>query len=80
LNRMFAPVPQITFIKPPAPQAKVEASMKKAEADIKAAFLLIASHPLNAPFVKWCSDRGTVPTKRQARKYLKQFPSLRKAA
>jgi hypothetical protein len=81
VNRMFAPAPKITFLAPPKPAPTPnETAMKRAETEIKAAFLLLGSHPLNAPFSKWCSERGKVPTKRQARRYLQLFPKLRQAA
>lgn len=51
--------------------------------ELKAADLLVASHPLHKPFVASCKVRGVEPSKRQARKWLASHPHykvVRKAA
>mgnify|MGYP001291916152 CR=1 FL=1 len=46
--------------------------------EIKAADVLKESHPLNNPFRKWLQSKGDAPaTKRQARKFLTEFPQFR---
>ena len=44
---------------------------------MNASDILKASHPLNSTFVKWLD--GKEATKRQARKFLQQFPQYREA-
>jgi hypothetical protein len=45
---------------------------------IQAADVLKESHPLNNPFRKWLQGKGDAPaTKRQARKFLSQFPQFK---
>lgn len=42
-----------------------------------AADLLSATHPLHKSFIAWL--KGKEPTKRQARRFLAQFPRFRQA-
>lgn len=40
-----------------------------------AADLLSDKHPAHKHFIKWCGEKE--PTKRQARKFLQEFPAYR---
>lgn len=42
---------------------------------MRAVELFVSSHPLHAAFVRWLNGREM--TKRQARKFLQQFPQYR---
>jgi hypothetical protein len=44
---------------------------------VKAADLLNAEHPLNNSFTEWCVENDKEPSKRQARKFLQEFPYYR---
>jgi hypothetical protein len=46
---------------------------------MNAADIMKDGHPLNKSFVAWCKARTTEPTRRQAQKYLQQFPQYRRA-
>jgi hypothetical protein len=45
------------------------------ENSLPASDILDINHPLHANFVKWLGDKEQ--TKRQARKYLQEFPALK---
>ena len=45
--------------------------------EIKAADVMKAEHPLNNPFRKWVQAKGAPETKRQARKFLAEFPQFK---
>jgi hypothetical protein len=51
-------------------ETKSESTVQLIAADI-----LDKEHPIHAHFVKWLA--GKEPTKRQARKFLQQFPQYR---
>ena len=44
---------------------------------LEAADILKDGHPLANPFRKWLEGKGHPATKRQARKFLTQFPQFR---
>ena len=37
----------------------------------------VGHHPLHKTFMAWCKEKGTEPSKRQARKFLQKYPQYR---
>jgi hypothetical protein len=54
-------------------RAKVANGKGFVKPNVVAADIMKSEHPLHQSFMLWCKDR-TIPTKRQARKFLKKNP------